>query len=107
MVTNRPLSARGYIDKGPLVLLERSAQRFARWLRCQRVRFFFQATRKKSGVQKVRFPYVASNKKHHFWLLAAITGFGGPGVPEGSTFQWSVLRAAKKFEPSSEMVSKL
>ena len=39
--------------------------------------------------------------------MAAITGFGGPGVPEGSIFQWSVLRAAKKFEPSGEMVSKL
>ena len=77
------------------------------WPRRQRVRFFSQATGKKSGAQKVHFPYVVSNKKRDFWLLAAIIGFGGPGVPEGSTFQWSVLRAAKKFEPSSEMVSKL
>ena len=60
-----------------------------------------QATRKKSGAQKMRFP------KRDFWLLASIAGLVGPGVPEGSTFQWPVLRAAKKFEPSSEMVSKL
>ena len=77
------------------------------WPRRQRVRFFSQATGKKSGAQKMRFPYVVSNKKRDFWLLAAITGFGGPGVPEGSTFQWSVPRAAKKFEPFDEMGSKL
>ena len=58
-------------------------------------------------LKKMHFPYVVSNKKRDFWLLTALTGFGGPGVPEGSTFQWSVLRAAKKFEPSGEMVSKL
>ena len=70
-------------------------------------RFSPRRAEKKSGVRKVPFPYVVSFKKRHFWSLAAITGFGGPAVPEGSTFQWSVLRAAKKFEPSGEMVSKL
>ena len=68
---------------------------------------FLPGDRKKIWCSKNALPYVVSNKKRDFWLLAAITGFGGPGVPEGSTFQWSVLRAAKNFEPSSEMVSKL
>ena len=67
--------------------------------RQRRVQVFCQATAKKSGVQKVRFPYVVSNKKRHFWALAAITGFGGPEVPEGSTFQRSAPSAAKNFEP--------
>ena len=77
------------------------------WRRRQRVQVFSQASEKKSGVRKVRFPYVVSFKKRHFWSLAAITGFGGPGVPEGSTFQWSLPRAAKKSEPFGEMGSKL
>ena len=72
-------------------------------LTCQRVQVSREAARKKSGAQKARFAYVVSIKKCDFWSMSALAGFGDPGVPEGSTFQWSVPRAAKKFEPFGEM----
>ena len=34
-------------------------------------------------LKKMHFPYVVSNKKRDFWLLAAIIGFGGPVLVVG------------------------
>ena len=62
------------------------------WPRRQRVRFFSQATGKKSGAQKMRFPYVVSNKKKAIFGFSAALGcqrdqlFNGQccGLPKSS-----------------------
>ena len=63
--------------------------------------FFARRPEKKSGAQKARFAYVVSFKKCDFRSLSATAGFGGPGVPKGSTFRCATPRAAKNQNSST------